>query len=104
MAVALNVAPYMEECVTRDEQVVEWMKALGGELATARKDKDISQEEMAELLGMGRSTIYKIEHGQNPTLPNYLHYALVLDVDFAIIAARARLVVRARSIGEESLP
>jgi len=96
---ALARAPYRgRQHVTKDEAVKEWWKALGSELAQARKDLDISQDDMADRLSLGRTTLSKIERGLNPTLPHYLRYALEVDVDFALIAARARLIVKARGL------
>ena len=102
-AAPMAVAPYARHAVDESELVDEWLKAIGGELAKARSDKGISQKDMADRLELGRSTVSKIERGLNPTFPNYLRYAIDLDVDFAVIAARARLIVKTRDIDDSLL-
>lgn len=102
IALARNFAQELDPMTqSKDELVNEWHQALGGELAQARKDAGISQGEMADRLGIGRTTLSKVERGLNPTLPLFLRYALELEVDFSLIAARARLIVKARALTPE---
>ena len=56
---------------------------LRNRLAQARKDKGVSQAELAKLVGVSRNTISSIETGQfNPTAKLALILCIALDKKF----------------------
>lgn len=46
----------------------EILQAIGSRLEGLRKARGLSQTEAAERAGIGRNTLYRAEHGDNPTL------------------------------------
>lgn len=46
----------------------EILRAIGGRLGALRKARGLTQSEAAERAGLGRSTLYRAEQGDNPTL------------------------------------
>lgn len=62
--------------------VKERLKTLGFNIKIARMKKNISQEELAELINTSRTTISMIETArQNPTILKVIDIAKVLDID-----------------------
>lgn len=78
--------------------VREWRAAVGQNLAIERKSEQLSQAEMSLKLGVARRTVSDIERGLSTNFDNYIRYAIELDVDFALIVAKARLIVRAKTL------
>jgi transcriptional regulator with XRE-family HTH domain len=87
---------------TQDETIKMWKEALGTQLAIERKGKGLNQQAIAEKLGISQRTVSEIERGLNPVIDHMLRYAELVDLDFAVLAARARVVVQARQIDEPS--
>ncbi|MBR1425775.1 helix-turn-helix transcriptional regulator [bacterium] len=57
-------------------------KFIGNEIKKARKNKRLSQFELAEITGIDEKQIYRIESGlSSPKLENFLKIADVLDLD-----------------------
>lgn len=46
----------------------EIMRELGRRLAQIRRARDMTQAEVAARAGLGRATVSRAEHGQNPNL------------------------------------
>ena len=46
----------------------EILSDIGARLAALRKGSGLTQSEVAERAGLGRNTLYRAEHGDNPTL------------------------------------
>lgn len=46
----------------------EILQEIGSRLKGLRKARGINQTEAAERAGIGRNTLYRAEHGDNPTL------------------------------------
>ncbi len=46
----------------------ELLRTIGERLAALRKARGLTQAEAAGRAGLGRNTLYRIEHGDNPTL------------------------------------
>jgi transcriptional regulator with XRE-family HTH domain len=44
------------------------LEAIGERLRSLRKARGLTQSEAAERAGLGRHTLYRAEHGDNPTL------------------------------------
>lgn len=60
----------------------ERLKTLGFNIKIARLKKNISQEELAELINTSRTTISMIETArQNPTILKIIDIARILNVD-----------------------
>lgn len=63
------------------------LKILGVNIKAERLKKEISQEKLAELVGISLSTMSLIETGkQNTSALNLIDIANVLDVEIAILA------------------
>ncbi len=86
-----------------EEDIKMWKEALGQQMRLERKSKGMTQKEVAPLVGLSQKTVSQIEKGENPTIDNYIKYCETLGSDFAVIAARARVVIRARTIGDDYL-
>jgi transcriptional regulator with XRE-family HTH domain len=87
---------------TQDETITMWKNALGHQLALERKDRGLNQQAIAEQLGISQRTVSEIERGLNPVIDHMLKYAELVGLDFAVLAARARVVVLAQQINEPS--
>lgn len=85
------------------DYVMKWKIALGQQLALERKDQKLNQTQVAESLGLSQRTVSQVERGESPTIDHFLRYCELIDVDFAVLAARARVVVRSRELDQESL-
>lgn len=46
----------------------EILQEIGSRLRGLRKARGLNQTEAAERAGIGRNTLYRTEHGENPTL------------------------------------
>ncbi|KOG21824.1 helix-turn-helix domain-containing protein [Streptomyces viridochromogenes] len=59
-------------------------RAIGERIRAARLHANLSQEKLAELAGMDRQTINRIEQGHaSPTLDTLIRIAVALDVPLA---------------------
>lgn len=66
--------------------------ALGAAIRSARKQSQISQEDLAHRAGVDRSYMSSIERGmQNPGIVTILHIAQALDMTAADLMAEAQL-------------
>lgn len=84
------------------DEIDMWKVALGQQLAMERKDKGLNQQSVAESLGISQRTVSEIERGLNPVIDHMLKYADLVGLDFAILAARARVSVLARQVDAPS--
>jgi transcriptional regulator with XRE-family HTH domain len=84
------------------DEIDMWKVALGQQLAMERKDKGMNQQSVAELLGISQRTVSEIERGLNPVIDHMLKYADLVGLDFAVLAARARVSVLARQVDAPS--
>lgn len=84
------------------DEIDMWKVALGQQLAMERKDKGLNQQSVAEALGISQRTVSEIERGLNPVIDHMLKYADLVGLDFAILAARARVSVLARQVDAPS--
>ena len=74
-----------------------WKVTLGGEIASIRRDRSMTQSELGERAGgLSQKTVSDVERGLNSVIDNYIMLCTALDVDFALVTARARLMMRAR--------
>lgn len=84
------------------DEIDMWKVALGQQLAMERKDKGLNQQSVAESLGISQRTVSEIERGLNPVIDHMLKYADLVGLDFAVLAARARVSVLARQVDAPS--
>lgn len=61
--------------------VLDRRRAIGDQIRAARREAGLSQEKLAELAGMDRQAINRIEQGhQSPLVDNLIRIADALDV------------------------
>lgn len=58
----------MSDIQFRTASDAEILEELGERLKGLRETKGLTQKEAAKRAGIGRDTLYRTEHGQNPTL------------------------------------
>lgn len=78
-----------------EDKVMQWKHAIGQQLQLERKRLGLSQGDLKERLGLSQKTISDIETGKTPTFDHFLRYCELLELDFAVMAARARVYMRA---------
>ncbi|MEX1257903.1 MAG: helix-turn-helix transcriptional regulator [Gemmatimonadota bacterium] len=95
----------LEYITATDPQILE---AIGERLRSLRKARGLTQSEAAERAGLGRHTLYRAEHGDNPTLSTLVRllrvYARLPALDSFIpvteVSPMARLRKRRARSGE----
>lgn len=103
MGAAHKIETYMSDDQNELDLAFEWRVAMGSQLANERKILGLNQAEMAERLGIARRTLSDVERGLNTNVDNYTRYAIESGVDFALVVARARLTVRAKTLNIDIL-
>ena len=79
------------------DYIDRWKVTLGGEIASIRRDRNMTQSELGERAGgLSQKTVSDIERGLNSVIDNYIMLCTALDMDFALVTARARLMMKAR--------
>jgi len=70
-----------------EEQLIkEFRFQLGKEIKEVRKSRKMNQNELAQRLGIDRSTISKIENGKFSVSVDYLvKLSLALDYEFSVV-------------------
>lgn len=63
------------------------LRALGGDVATWRKLRRLTSEQVADRAGVSRTTVVNLEHGRGGTLENTLRIARALGVLESIATA-----------------
>jgi DNA-binding XRE family transcriptional regulator len=72
----------MKTEVLSEEYIKEKRREVATKLKEARQIKGYTQEELANLMGVARSTIPKIESGSwNPTIDTLILYCYALDLE-----------------------
>lgn len=64
---------------TNPEYVAQVRQVIGGWLLDFRKEKEITQEQLAEQLGIGKATISKIESGKWLSIEMLIKLSIHLD-------------------------
>lgn len=60
-------------------------RAIGEQIRAARLNADLSQERLAEMAGLDRQAVNRIEQGhQSPILDNLIRLAAVLDLEVTL--------------------
>ena len=74
------------ETLDLEQKVQEFRIKLGEKIRIIREQRGFSQEELAELMRINRSTISKIENGKFSITVDYLvRFSFYLDYEFKII-------------------
>lgn len=87
----------------KQQLVDEWRRALGAALAEARKAAELTQEQLAARLSIGRRTMSDLETGKGKNLETLLRAFVACEADFGVAAAKARLQVKSATKRAERL-
>lgn len=69
-----------------DNTIKEYRLKLGDKIRSIREKKGYSQEDLADIMQINRTTISKIENGKFSISVDYLiYFSIVLDYEFKII-------------------
>lgn len=77
----------MRQAVTiTEEQVKDHRMALGNRIRQVREQRGYSQEQLADMMNINRSTISKIENGRFSITVDYLvRFSMFLEHEFRVI-------------------
>lgn len=71
---------------TIDNQIKDYRLKLGNKIRLVREQKGHSQEQLAVLMNINRSTISKIENGKfSITVDSLARFSIFLDYEFKVI-------------------
>jgi transcriptional regulator with XRE-family HTH domain len=74
------------ELSEKEEQIKNYRIKLGDKIRIVREKRGYSQEELAEIMDINRSTISKIENGKFGITVDYLvRFSIFLDYQFKVI-------------------
>jgi len=74
------------ELTTTQSQIKDYRFKLGDKIRQVREEKGYSQEQLADLMNINRSTISKIENGKFSITVDYLvRFSIFLDHEFKVI-------------------
>jgi transcriptional regulator with XRE-family HTH domain len=69
-----------------ESQIKDYRLKLGDKIRQVRVERGYSQEQLAEMMDINRSTISKIENGKFSITVDYLvRFSIVLDYEFKVI-------------------
>ncbi len=69
-----------------ENQIKDYRLKLGNRIKTVREERGYSQEKLAELMNINRSTISKIENGKFSITVDYLvRFSIHLDYQFKVL-------------------
>lgn len=69
-----------------ESQIKEYRLKLGDKIRQVRERKGYSQEQLADMMDINRSTISKIENGKFSITVDYLvRFSIFLDYEFKVI-------------------
>lgn len=69
-----------------ESQIKEYRLKLGDKIRQVREQKGYSQEQLADMMDINRSTISKIENGKFSITVDYLvRFSIFLDYEFKVI-------------------
>lgn len=73
-----------------DQYIQDHRESIGMSIRAFREKKGYSQDELAEIMGVNRSTISKVETGRFAITIDYLvRFAWYLDFDISVLAKKA---------------
>lgn len=74
------------ELTATENQIKDYRLKLGEKIKIVREKKGYSQERLAELMNINRSTISKIENGKFSITVDYLvRFSIFLDYEFKVV-------------------
>ena len=74
------------ELTTTENQIKDYRLKLGDKIRIVREKRGYSQEQLAELMNINRSTISKIENGKFSITVDYLvRFSIFLDYEFKVV-------------------
>lgn len=69
-----------------ESQIKDYRLKLGDKIRQVREQKGYSQEQLAEMMDINRSTISKIENGKFSITVDYLvRFSIFLDYEFKVV-------------------
>lgn len=75
-----------EELSATEEQIKDYRLKLGDKIRFVREKRGYSQEQLAEIMDINRSTISKIENGKFGITVDYLvRFSIFLDYEFKVV-------------------
>jgi transcriptional regulator with XRE-family HTH domain len=75
-----------KEISTIDNQIKDYRLKLGNKIRLVREQKGHSQEQLAVLMNINRSTISKIENGKfSITVDSLARFSIFLDYEFKVV-------------------
>jgi len=74
------------ELTATENQIKDYRLKLGDKIRIVREQRGYSQEQLAELMNINRSTISKIENGKFSITVDYLvRISIFLDYEFKVV-------------------
>lgn len=74
------------DLTTTESQVKAYRLKLGDKIRQVREQRGYSQEQLAEMMDINRSTISKIENGKFSITVDYLvRFSIFLDYEFKVV-------------------
>jgi transcriptional regulator with XRE-family HTH domain len=74
------------ELTATENQIKDYRLKLGDKIRIVREKRGYSQEQLAELMNINRSTISKIENGKFSITVDYLvRFSIFLDYEFKVV-------------------
>ncbi len=74
------------ELTATENQIKDYRLKLGDKIRIVREQRGYSQEQLAELMNINRSTISKIENGKFSITIDYLvRFSIFLDYEFKVV-------------------
>lgn len=72
-----------------ETQIKDFRQSLGDKIRVVREERGYSQDQLAKMMSINRSTISKIENGKFSITVDYLaRFSLYLDYEFKILEKR----------------
>jgi transcriptional regulator with XRE-family HTH domain len=74
------------ELTATENQIKDYRLKLGDKIRIVREQRGYSQEQLADLMNINRSTISKIENGKFSITVDYLvRFSICLDYEFKVV-------------------
>lgn len=74
------------ELTATENQIKDYRLKLGDKIRIVREQRGYSQEQLADMMGINRSTISKIENGKFSITVDYLvRFSIFLDYEFKVV-------------------
>ena len=74
------------DVITTESQVKAYRLKLGDKIRQVREQRGYSQEQLADMMDINRSTISKIENGKFSITVDYLvRFSIFLDYEFKVV-------------------